>query len=517
MTGELLLANGCLPQIRYQQRYRYDCCAMRVGMFLGGSLPSVENVEAGLVGLKRLLQLRSRLDSDFVADKKRAVITLRWVLIIAAGYLMLFSGDEWPGLAVSVVVVVLMASNVAIGRLPDRLVAHAGFDALMLLVDTILLTTGFYLTKAISSDFYVIYFFIIFLAGASENLFSVLAGSLLASAAYLALARGSFGIAPVRLAQENAALHAFFILAVALFYGFLVERIRLDRERRQVEYVARLESVNAQLRELDELKQAFLNAVSHELRTPLNAVLGYIDIVRDGTVGELESPAREYIERAYHRGRHLMRLIEELLNFASLSRGEASTRRTRTDLRELVEKVRATADPSARAKGLALRFEVGPDVSTVTTDNIKIIQILLHLVTNAIKFTNAGEVRVSVACRQVPRGGTGHATVLELTVADTGPGISREQQPGIFDAFRQVDRSLARKHGGLGLGLATCRGLVDLLHGEIRVDSTPGRGSTFVVRIPAGAPGTEPTPTGRRDKARASQDQDSTPLRAPAN
>lgn len=419
---------------------------------------------------------------EILQSKRQAVVMVRWVLVTAASYLMLFSASSEPGLGVLAIVGLLLASNVIIGRLSEEVVAHAGFDLMVLLVDTVLLSLGFYLSNGLSSDFYLVYFFVIFLAGVSERLSAVLLGSLLAAGAYVSLRWA--GLTSIGEPEGSMALRVSFIFAVAIFYGFLVERIRVDREKRQVEHYARLERVNERLRELVELREAFVGSVTHELRTPLNAMLGYIDLLREGSVGEIKPAAAHYIDKAYGRGMHLMKLIEELLSFANLSKGEVDLEVEAVDVRALLERVRTATEPSARAKGLTYRVDVHPDVGSVRLDGVKFVQIVLHLVTNAIKFTEEGSVQISARrCRTTLASGW-QGEVLELAVTDSGQGISPEMHDAIFEEFRQLDLGRARRHDGIGLGLAVCRGLVKLLRGDLDVDSTVGRGSTFTVRVP---------------------------------
>jgi signal transduction histidine kinase len=418
---------------------------------------------------------------DALESKRQAVVMVRWVLVTAASYLMLFSGSSNPHGGVLAVVALLLASNILIGRLPDAIVAHPGFDALVLLVDTVLLSIGFYLSSGVTSDFYLIYFFVIFLAGVSERLSSVLLGSLLAAGAYVSL-RWAGLTTPIP--DGSMALRVSFIFAVALFYGFLVERIRVDREKRQEEHYARLERVNARLRELVALREAFVGSVSHELRTPLNAMLGYIDLVREGSVGEIKPAAAHYIDKAYGRGVHLLRIIEELLNFASLAKGQLDVEAELTDVRALLERVRGTVEPSARAKGLEFRVDVDPSVDSGLLDAGKFVQILLHLVTNAIKFTDSGKVSVRAAQYESTLSSGWQGQVLEIAVSDSGQGVSAEMHEAIFEEFRQGDLGASRRHEGIGLGLAVCRGLVKLMRGDLTLDSTVGRGSTFTVRLP---------------------------------
>lgn len=433
---------------------------------------------------RRGIALGSGLDT--FSSKRQAVVMVRWVLVTAAAYLMLFSGTSNPTPGVMVVVALLLGSNVVIGRLPERVVAHAGFDLMVLLSDTVLLSLGFYLSSGITSDFYLIYFFIIFLAGVSERLSAVLLGSLLAAGAYLSLGWAGLGEG-AQIPESSMLLRVAFIFAVALFYGFLVERIRLDREKRTTEHYARLERVNARLRELVELRESFVGSVSHELRTPLNAMLGYMDLVRDGAVGDIKPAAAHYIDKAYGRGVHLMRLIEELLSFASLAKGHAGESAEPASVAEVLDRIRDVAMASARAKKLQFRVDADPSVAAEVVDGAKLTQILLHLVTNAIKFTDRGEIVVRAAVRDGTLTWGWSGPVLEVTVRDTGRGIPAELHDAIFEEFRQGDLGNNRRQDGIGLGLAVCRGLVDLLRGDLTLVSEVGRGSTFTVRLPVGA------------------------------
>lgn len=408
-------------------------------------------------------------------SKKYAIVILRWLLVIAAAYVMLFSGPERRSLAVDAIVVVMLATNVLIARLPDAAVARPGFEVGLLLVDTGLLSAGFFLTKSFSSDFYFLYFFVIFMAGVSEKLTFVLMGSLLASTAYIAVAWGGH-VGTAALAPSSLLLRLFFIFGVALLYGVLVERIRLDRERRRVEYVGQLEKVNARLRELVELKEAFVNGVSHELRTPLNGLLGYLSLVLDGTVGTVKGRVRTYVDRAHLQGLDLLRLIEELLSFVSLSRRRSDVRLIETNISELLDAVRDVCLQPAVLKGLDLRVEVAPDIGCLIADRTKLRDILLHLVSNAIKFTDRGG-KVFVT-------GAVEGAQMVLTVEDTGVGIDEESLRHIGDPFFQVRGAYDRPHDGTGLGVSIVKGLIALHGGELRIQSRVGNGTCVAVRLP---------------------------------
>jgi len=461
---------------------------MRGGMTLDGlrRFNREGNMPIAAARESRPVALPPGAGADQLQDKKAAIVSLRWLLVIAAAYLMLFTGQV-HNIWVGTIVVLMLTCNVVISRLPESVVQHAGFDLTVLVIDTVLLSAGLYCTAAISSDFYLLYFFVIFLAGASEKLASVLLGSILASVAYVSVVSMSPHPVSAALVPRDLALRLFFIFGVALFYGVLVDRVRRDRERRQTEYVTFLEGLNDRLRELVELKQAFVGAVSHELRTPLNALLGYLDLLRDGTIGEVSGAVWEYIDKAYRRGQHLFQLIEELLTFANLSRGRTAIHLADTDISVVLNKVYNSVQPAAQVKGLAFHVEIAPDVGRILTDEPKLTQILQHLAMNAVKFSEKGTVRISVARCDAALGGDSLASVLECAVSDTGPGIAAEQQQIIFEDFRQLDGSTTRRHDGMGLGLALCAGLVQLLRGELHVDSALGAGSTFTLRLPMDA------------------------------
>jgi signal transduction histidine kinase len=222
-------------------------------------------------------------------------------------------------------------------------------------------------------------------------------------------------------------------------------------------------------------KSDFLAVMSHELRTPLTAIIGYAELLELGIPEPVTDSQREQIERIEVSARHLQELIEEILAVASLEAGEAKIRRERLPVAELLHRAEVIIRPMAMAKQLRLEI-VGPDEEVeVETDPEKLLQVLLNLLSNAVKFTEEGSIRLAA------RAAAGH---LELAVGDTGIGVASRDHDRIFEPFWQVDQPTTRRAGGTGLGLTISRRLVDLLSGEIRVESEPGRGSTFRVRVP---------------------------------
>lgn len=230
-----------------------------------------------------------------------------------------------------------------------------------------------------------------------------------------------------------------------------------------------------QAEDADRLKDEFLATLSHELRTPLTAVLGWASLMRSGDVPETEFPsAVEIIER---NARAQARLIDDLLDVSRIITGHLLLELRPVDLIAAVEAVGEAVAPAALAKNVRLQIELETETQSISADPSRLRQVIWNLLLNAIKFTpRGGSVTVKIEADE------SHA---RLIVSDTGEGITLEFLPHVFDRFRQAEGSIARKHGGLGLGLAVARHLVELHGGSIRANSAgPGKGATFTVELP---------------------------------
>lgn len=225
----------------------------------------------------------------------------------------------------------------------------------------------------------------------------------------------------------------------------------------------------------NQAKSDFLAVMSHELRTPLNAILGYTDLMRMGVPEPLPASARAHVERITASARHLLELIDEVLSFSRIEAGREELRLQRVDSRESLRDVAAIAEPLAGEKGLRFRLQLPEGDADLVTDPAKLRQILLNLLSNAVKFTDQGEVTLAADADD---------DSVSFTVSDTGIGIAPEHQDRIFEAFWQVEQGATRRAEGTGLGLTVARRLARLLGGDITVESDPGRGSTFTVRLP---------------------------------
>jgi signal transduction histidine kinase len=215
--------------------------------------------------------------------------------------------------------------------------------------------------------------------------------------------------------------------------------------------------------------------MSHELRTPLNAIIGYTEMMADGLYGEVGEKAQGVLERVQSNGRHLLGLINDVLDLSKIEAGQLTLTVEQYSVADMVATVLSATESLARAKGLKLESAVPPGLPTGSGDARRLTQVLLNLVGNAIKFTDQGSIEVRA--RQAD-------DRFELSVVDTGFGIAPADQARIFDEFQQVDNTSTRKKGGTGLGLSISRKIVELHGGRITVESEMGKGSIFKVTVP---------------------------------
>jgi hypothetical protein len=238
----------------------------------------------------------------------------------------------------------------------------------------------------------------------------------------------------------------------------------------------RLEEAREKAEEASRAKSAFLATVSHELRTPLNGILGFADLLRS----DLESPEHlEYAKIIHHSGEHLLTLVSEILDLAKIEAGEMQFQQNTLPLHGFLENSLAVHRSSAEAKGLNISLQLAADLPDyMHTDATRLRQIINNLLSNAIKFTQQGNIVL---------GARNENEWIAIYVSDTGPGIARENHEVIFEKFKQLENFLTREHGGTGLGLALVRQLVSNMGGQVRLESEPGKGSTFTVLMPKNA------------------------------
>jgi signal transduction histidine kinase len=251
-----------------------------------------------------------------------------------------------------------------------------------------------------------------------------------------------------------------------------IENVRLFDE---------IQDKSRQLAEASERKSQFLASMSHELRTPLNAIIGLTEMMVTNAARFGTEKALEPLRRANAAGKHLLNLINEVLDLSKIEAGKLELNVEAVDLARLIDEVIGTAAQLAEKNQNRLIVEPQENVGALAADSMRLKQILLNLLSNACKFTKQGEVALRV--RKVADG----RDWVELAVADTGIGLTAEQQAKLFQEFTQADSLTARRYGGTGLGLALSRKLARMMGGDVTVTSEEGKGSVFTVRLPGGA------------------------------
>jgi CheY-like chemotaxis protein/two-component sensor histidine kinase len=234
----------------------------------------------------------------------------------------------------------------------------------------------------------------------------------------------------------------------------------------------------------EQLKGQFLASLNHEIRTPLSGLIGMSDLLAET---ELSAEQIDYLNGIQECAKQLLDTLNKVLDYSSLSAGLLRLEESEFHVGQVLEGVAAEAAGKAAAKGLKLLFRIEEGIpETAIGDARHLRQAVSHLVGNAVKFTSGGEVEIHVAYEPL----SGGRMMLLVTVRDTGPGIDEEKLKLLFESFRQLEGGLARRHAGLGLGLALVERLARLMHGEITVDSRPGEGSSFTLIVPVRLPAT---------------------------
>jgi signal transduction histidine kinase len=260
-----------------------------------------------------------------------------------------------------------------------------------------------------------------------------------------------------------------FATAIALNNAKKYEEIQVEAKRRQI--------IADDLAQADSLKSEYLANTSHELRTPIATIMGYGNLLVDGTCGSLGKAHQRAIERLMENARRLLRLVDQILDYSKFEKGERGLYVKRQDMGVFLKSLREDLTPLEAKKSYKVQYSLSNGIPPIETDWGKLKSIMINLLSNAIKFTDQGEVKLSVSNGSDKK-------ELFFKVSDTGIGIPMDHIPLIFDKFRQVDGSTAKRFEGTGLGLTITKNLVELLGGRIEVESKVGEGSTFTVTIP---------------------------------
>ncbi|MCG6964214.1 MAG: HAMP domain-containing histidine kinase [Acidobacteria bacterium] len=435
----------------------------------------------------------------------RAFFLLRLTLIIATSYLALAQSDFSSAPApLALLIAAGLLSNLLGPVLPRQLLESPKFMAAVILFDTIWITVALIASGRLRADFFYLYFFILFLAAMGENLTLIVLGTLAVSAAYFFIVYATGGLAT--LLTTGTLIRIPFLLSVATFYGYLVDRLRHERQRSQEEAVvisslrekqSEIEEVNRrleneigvrrraeeELKRVSEVKTAFVSTVSHELRTPLTSIKNALDLLRPA-LAELDEPQQRFAEMARRNVRRLAHIIDDLLDVSRIEAGQMSFSFAPVAVNSLLDTVVSSLEPEAKKSSLEVELRLAPDLPEAWADAQRIEQVVSNLLSNAIKFTPAAG-RVTVTAELSGQD-------LEIAVSDTGIGLSEEDRARVFEPFYQAGDPLTDRVKGTGLGLAISRSMVAAHGSDLVVESRLEEGSRFSFLIPVVGPrGTE--------------------------
>jgi signal transduction histidine kinase len=254
-----------------------------------------------------------------------------------------------------------------------------------------------------------------------------------------------------------------------------VDRVLLAFDRRKLQ--SRLSELDSQTLAMRRLKNAFISNISHEIRTPMNAVLSLAQLIRDGLAGPLTNEQTRYLQVIERNGQHVLNLLSDVLDLARLEDDSLEISLDDVNLATVMHATVAAVMPQALAKRVDVVVDLSEKLPRVRVDPFRIVQVFRHLVSNAVKFTEQGTVKILADAQET-------SSYVVVHVCDTGIGIPEEAIPKIFDGFYQVDHRLERRHQGAGVGLTLVDKLVRLMNGHISVQSTVGAGSRFTVALP---------------------------------
>jgi diguanylate cyclase (GGDEF)-like protein/PAS domain S-box-containing protein len=268
-----------------------------------------------------------------------------------------------------------------------------------------------------------------------------------------------------------------------------LEKFSQNLEKRVLERTEELERVNRELNRLNQMKGKFIANTSHELRTPLNSIIGFSDVLLEKTYGQLNDSQERYIKNIHRAGRHLLELVNNVLDIAKIDAGKCEIVYETFGAGGFIDEVISIMQPLAEKKFIDIVAQIDHNIDAITADRAMLKQILYNLLSNAIKFTpEGGKVGITVSYEENTGGPSTPerpgGDMLKFSVWDTGVGIGPEDKARIFDEFEQADTTLSREHGGAGLGLALSRKLVELHGGSISAESSLGEGSVFTFTVP---------------------------------
>ncbi len=382
----------------------------------------------------------------------QVIVLLRWVLIIATSYLVLFSSAARQTSPTEALFVVgYFASNIALPPLWRRVSSRHAMRSAVVLFDTMAASLGLVLTNNVSSDFFLLFFLVLFL-GALTNRLGLVAGAAVLSCV-IHLVTVSQYIDLAEMARQGYLLRVPFLLVVALFFGHLVGEESRSRERRRLDFVT---------------------GVSHDLKNPLGVIHSMSEFLLDGSAGPLTADQQQLVQRIHDSARGIISLSRNLLDVARIGEGRLLLQFAPSNLADVVSRAVALAQPTAEARCVTLRCSLAAGLPAISLDPAQMERVVGNLVDNAVKYTSTGGV-VDISLRA-------ELEEVVLAVHDDGPGIPAHQLEAIFDKYRRFTSTRAIQ--GTGLGLFIVRSIAEAHGGRVAGESAVGQGTTIRVRLP---------------------------------
>jgi len=387
------------------------------------------------------------------------ILLIRWVLIIATSYLLLFTRPAATvSAATGLFIAAYLASNIALGAALPHVHSRRRFDMVVVLFDIIAISGAILLTRNSGSDFFPVYFLIVFLGALTQRLSLLVGAAVLISVVHLSTISQYVSVHDLFL--QGYMLRIPFLLAVALFFGYEVEST-YQRERVAAAAARRRRRID------------FLSAVTHDLKNPLGVIQSLADLLLDGTAGPLTAQQASLTRRIHASAMHVLQLAVNSLDATRIRSGHLTPLRTPASLADIVERAVLRARSACDLKDIELQWSADPPPPLVAIDVLQLERVVANLLDNAIKYTpSGGRIRLTLAT---------HPGELALAVEDNGPGIPPAELPLIFHKYRRV-ATLGIE--GSGLGLFIVKAIVDAHGGIVDAQSTLGLGTTVTVRLP---------------------------------
>jgi signal transduction histidine kinase len=400
--------------------------------------------------IKKLRSLRYSIKGP--GDNRTVFITLQWLVAISTSYLSLFAeGELVDDPRVSALIVALLASVLVLYRLPREMFQRRFFPHGLIVIDTILISTGIALNRENPWDLFILLFFAMFVAAIGERLVEIVAGCLVLSLGVLAVSQ----LQGRSLSELDP--HVFyripFVFAVSILYGYIAER-------------AKKETASA-LKSAERMKAEFLAIMSHELRTPLNIVINYTAAVQSKILGELNPQQESALEKVSKHSRELLLMINEILEVSRIGAENPGAIPEKTNVKHFVQELR-TSYERPLDRDVTLRWDCPDEFPVVRIDSTKLKHILWNLINNAIKYTETGSV--TVAARWL-----GKERVLEFRVEDTGDSLP--------DGIPQSSEN-SNAYSEIGMGVQIVKRFTEMLAGTLEFRRDPYKGPALVVRVP---------------------------------